>query len=190
MIDSKEPQKEGLFNKLINSFDNLLLDEKQQKLKGRLGKKIREKVFTEDIITEINENDISGIMDEEEEMSYIFSSIFPVIIKKDNLIFRLYKHKIELDFSNEMRDRYIYIFNDGRLTSGAFKCYDLCDEEYLNQVRVIIAAIPDLKIGIVKALNCFKENKEMHHREIIKSKKRELVAKENFEKLLTILNDI
>ena len=61
----------------------------------------------------MNEYDFSEILDEDQSVVKLFDSIFPIFVKKDNTIFRLYKHKIEVDLSDEMKDRYIYMFNDG-----------------------------------------------------------------------------
>ena len=40
-------------NKLFNSIDNLLSDEKEEKLRSKLGKEIRKCIFTEDIIEKL-----------------------------------------------------------------------------------------------------------------------------------------
>ena len=82
------------------------------------------------IINKLNENDFSGLVEAEEEVTMFFQC-FPVFIQKNDVIFRLYKHKIEVDLLNEMRDRYIYMFSNGRLTSGLFQCFKLYDKEYV-----------------------------------------------------------
>lgn len=115
---------ESPINKLFSSIDNLLIEEREQRLKVKLGKEIKNSIFTDEIIMKLNENDFSGLIDEEDNnMAMLFSSIFPVFIKSRDVVFRLYKHKIEVNLSDEMSDRYIYIFSDGRLTSGLFQCF-------------------------------------------------------------------
>lgn len=123
---------ESPINKLFSSIDNLLIEEREQRLKVKLGKEIKNSIFTDEIIMKLNENDFSGLIDEEDNnMAMLFSSIFPVFIKSRDVVFRLYKHKIEVNLSDEMSDRYIYIFSDGRLTSGLFQCFKLSDDEYV-----------------------------------------------------------
>ena len=112
----KKDEEKGPLKKLFNSIDNLLSDEKEQNLRTKLAKEIRKCIFTDDILERLNENDFSGMVEEEEEPMVLFSMIFPIFVEKNDVIFRLYKHKVEVDLSDEMSDRYIYIFSDGRLT--------------------------------------------------------------------------
>ena len=161
MIDNKSNSKKGIgpFNKLFNSIDNLLIEEKEQRLKLKLAKEIKNSIFTDDIVMKLNENDFSGIIDEEDNnMATLFSSIFPIFIKKDAIIFRLYKHKIEVDLSDEMNDGYIYMLSDGRLTSGLFQCFTLSDDEYVYGIMRIIDSIPLFRTAIINTLENFKKN--------------------------------
>jgi hypothetical protein len=191
MIDNKNNSKKnmGTFNKLFNSIDNLLIEEKEQKLKLKLGKEIKNSIFTDEIVDKLNENDFSGLIDEENNRERLFYSIFPIFVKKGNSIFRLYKHKIEVDLSDEMSDRYIYIFSDGRLTSGLFQCFTISDNEYVYGIKRIIDTIPLFKIAIIKTLENFKNNIEIHNKKIESSKNREPLAEKNYNELLSYLSD-
>lgn len=190
MVDNKSSFKKGLspFNKLFNSIDNLLTEEKEQRLKLKLGKEIKNSIFTDAIVMKLNENDFSGLIDEEDNnIATLFSSIFPIFIKKGHVIFRLYKHKIEVDLSDEMNDRYIYIFSDGRLTSGLFQCFNLSDDEYVYGIKRIIDAIPLFKIAIINTLENFKKNIAANNNAIEKSKNMEQLAEKNYNELLNCL---
>ena len=191
MITNKDNSKKsgGTFNKLLNSLDNLLNEEKEQKLKLKLGKEIKNRIFTEEILTKLNENDFSDLIDKEEnDITTLFSSIFPIFIKKNDIIFRLYKHKIEVNLSNEMSDRYIYIFADGRLTSGLFQCFTLSDDEYVYGVKKIIDVIPLFREAILNTLENFKKNIEIHNNKIAKSKNREPLVEKNYNELFDYLS--
>ncbi|WP_459479645.1 hypothetical protein [Clostridium saccharoperbutylacetonicum] len=191
MITNKDNSKKsgGTFNKLLNSLDNLLNEEKEQKLKLKLGKEIKNRIFTEEILTKLNENDFSDLIDKEEnDITTLFSSIFPIFIKKNDIIFRLYKHKIEVNLSNEMSDRYIYIFADGRLTSGLFQCFTLSDDEYVYGVKKIIDVIPLFREAILNTLENFKKNIEIHNKKIAKSKNREPLVEKNYNELFNYLS--
>lgn len=178
MIDKDNP-----FNRLMNSIDNLLAEEREQKLKSKLGKKIRESIFNSEIETRLNEIDVTGLIDEDDEIVNLFSSIFPIFIKQGDIIFRLYKHKIEVDLSDEMSDRYIYIFADGRFTSGLFQCYSLCDDEYLFGVKKIINVIPDFRNAIIHALESFVKNTDIHKKKIKACRNMEEQAEKNYIEL-------
>ena len=67
----------GKFTDFFNSIDNLLSEEKEQKLKAKLADKIKSKIFTEEILEKLNEHDFSGLADEEEDilMLYIYFNI-------------------------------------------------------------------------------------------------------------------
>ncbi|AGF59380.1 hypothetical protein B0P06_002283 [Clostridium saccharoperbutylacetonicum] len=191
MITNKDNSKKsgGTFNKLLNSLDNLLNEEKEQKLKLKLGKEIKNRIFTDEILTKLNENDFSDLIDKEEnDITTLFSSIFPIFIKKNDIIFRLYKHKIEVNLSNEMSDRYIYIFADGRLTSGLFQCFTLSDDEYVYGVKKIIDVIPLFREAILNTLENFKKNIEIHNNKIAKSKNREPLVEKNYNELFNYLS--
>lgn len=191
MIKNKDNSSKsgGAFNKLFNSLDNLLNEEREQKLKLKLGKEIKNRIFTEEIVTKLNENDFSGLIDEEDnDITILFSSIFPIFIKKDDIVFRLYKHKIEVDLSNEMSDRYIYIFSDGRLTSGLFQCFALSDDEYVYGIKRIIDVIPLFKAAILNNVENFKRNIDHHNNKIEDSKNREALAEKNYNELICYLS--
>ncbi|MCD2345667.1 hypothetical protein [Clostridium guangxiense] len=191
MTDNKSDSKKSIcaFNKLFDSIDNLLVEEREQRLKLKLGKEIKNNIFTNEILIKLNENDFSGLIDEENNnMTELFSSIFPIFIKNGDIIFRLYKHKIEVDLSDEMRDRYIYIFSDGRLTSGLFQCFSLGDDEYVYGIKKIIDAIPLFKNAIIDTLENFKKNIDVHNNKIENSKNREQLAEKNYNELLNYLS--
>ncbi|MBU3113477.1 hypothetical protein [Clostridium lacusfryxellense] len=180
----------GPIDKLFNSIDNLLSDEKEQKLRIKLGKEIRKCIFTGEIVDRLNEYDFSGLVEEEEKSMVLFSMIFPVFVEKNEVIFRLYKHKVEVDLSSEMSDRYIYMFSDGRLTSGLFQCFKLYDDEYVYGVKKIIDMIPSFKGTIIEALVNLNNNGDFDKEEIRNIKEREIVGKNNFNKLIESLNKI
>lgn len=191
MRDNKTNSKKGIcaFNKLFNSIDNLLVEEKEQKLKLKLGKEIKDSIFTNEIIKKINEDDISDFIDgEDSKITALFSSIFPIFVKNGEAIFRLYKHKIEVDLSDEMKDRYIYIFSDGRLTSGIFQCFSISDDEYVYGIKKIIDTIPLFRNEILSTLEDFEKNINIHNTKVKKSKNREQLAEKNYNELLNYLS--
>ncbi|HEY5588486.1 MAG TPA: hypothetical protein VIK86_05965, partial [Candidatus Paceibacterota bacterium] len=167
-------------NNLFNSIDNLLSDEKEEKLRSKLGQEIRKCIFTDDIIEKLNENDFSGLVEEEKKITVLFSMIFPVFVEKNDVTFRLYKHKIEVDLSDEMSDRYIYMFSDGRLTSGLFQCFKLYDDEYVYGIKKIISMIPSFKETIKEELVSLNNNEKFNKQEMGNFKDREIIAKKNF----------
>ena len=184
----KKNEIKGPLNKLIDSIDNLLSDEKEQKLRIKLGKEIRKCIFTDDIVEKLNESDFSGLVEQEEEIDVLFSMIFPVFVEKQDVIFRLYKHKIEVDLSDEMSDRYIYIFSDGRLTSGLFECFKLYDDEYIYGIKKIINIIPSLRETVKEELVNLDKSEKLNKQKIGNFKNREIVAKKNFNELIDCLN--
>ena len=191
MIDNESnvAKSSGLFDKLFNSIDNLLIEEKEQRLKIKIAKQIKSSIFTDEIVMKLNENDFSGLMDTEgNNIVTLFSSIFPIFIKKGDTIFRLYKHKIEVDLSDEMSDRYIYMFSDGRLTSGLFQCFTLSDDEYIYGVKRIIDSIPLFKTAIINTLENFQKNIDIHNNKIENLKNREPLAEKNYNELLNYLS--
>lgn len=191
MIDNESnvAKSSGLFDKLFNSIDNLLIEGREQRLKLKLSKEIKNSIFTDEIVMKLNENDFSGLIDQEDNnIAMLFSSIFPIFIKKGDIIFRLYKHKIEVDLSDEMNDRYIYIFSDGRLTSGLFQCFTLSDNEYIYGVKRIIDSIPLFKTAIINTLENFQKNIDVHKDKIENLKNRELLAEKNYNELLNYLS--
>ena len=66
---------------MFNSIDNLFSDEKEQNLRSKLAKEIRKCIFTDDILERLNENDFSGLVEEEEEPMVLFSMIFPQLYR-------------------------------------------------------------------------------------------------------------
>lgn len=191
MSNNKNDMEKGVstFDKLFNSIDNLLIEEKEQRLKIKLAKQIKNSIFTDEIVTKLNENDFSGLMDEENNnMVTLFSSMFPIFVKKGDIIFRLYKHKIEVDLSDEMSDRYIYIFSDGRLTSGLFQCFSLSDDEYLYGIKRIIDAIPLFKTAIINTLENFKKNIDINNVKMENLKNRKPLAEKNYNELISYLS--
>jgi len=184
----KNDECKGPLDKLFNSIENLLSDEKEQKLRNKLGKEIRNCIFTDDIIKRLNKNDFSGVVEQEDEPNALFSTIFPIFVEKNDVIFRLYKHKIEVDLSSEMSDRYIYIFSDGRLTSGLFQCFKLYDDEYVYGIKKIINMIPSFKETIKEELVNLNNNEKFNKQEMRNFKDREIIAKKNFNQLIECLN--
>jgi DNA-directed RNA polymerase beta subunit len=188
MKDNKKPQEdENSINRLLSSIDNLLRDEKERKLRIKLGNKIKDSIFTDEIMTKLNESDFSGLIDEEEEIVFLFSMLFPVFVEDKGITFRLYRHKIEVDLSNEMRDRYIYIFSDGRLTSGLFESFRLYDDEYVYGIKRIINVIPLLKNAIKESLIDFEENGTCQREKIQHLKNKGITAEKNFNELSEML---
>jgi len=191
VIDNKNnsPKRTGPLNKLFNSIDNLLIEEREQKFKLKLSKEIKNSIFTDEIVMKLNENDFSGLIDEEDNnMATLFSSIFPIFIKKGDITFRLYKHKIEVDLSDEMNDRYIYMLSDGRLTSGLFQCFTLSDDEYVYGIMRIIDSIPHFRTAIINTLENFKKNINVFSNKIENSKNSEPLAEKNYKDLLNYLS--
>lgn len=176
----------GKFTDFFTSIDNLLSEEKEQKLKAKLGNKIKDKIFTEEILEKLNEHDFTGIADENEDIVMLFSTIFPIFVKKDNIVFRLYKHKIEVDLSDEMKDRYIYMFSDGRLTSGLFHCFNISDGEYVYDIKRIIDVIPLFKEAILETISTYNKNISATYVDS-HLKPRLEVAKKNYGELIEYL---
>ena len=178
----------GKFTEFFTSIDNLLSEEKEQKLKVKLASKIKSKIFTEEILEKLNEHDFTGIVDEEQDIVMLFSTIFPVFVKKDGIVFRLYKHKIEVDLSDEMKDRYIYMFSDGRLTSGLFQCFNISDDEYVYGIKRIIEVIPIFKESILETLSTYNKNISANY--VNNNLKPRLeVAEKNYNELIKYLED-
>lgn len=168
---------------IISSIDNLLIKGKEENLKEYIGEKIKESIFTDDIVNEINKYDFTGMIDEEDIRIQLFESIFPIFIEKENVIYRLHKYKIEVDLSNEMSERYIYMFSDGRLISGTFESYNISDMEYVSKVKKIIDVIPLLKKEILITLKDFKQNIDKHEENVENFKERDNRAEKNYNEL-------
>jgi len=188
--ESNVAKSSGPFDKLFNSIDNLLIEEKEQRLKIKIAKQIKSSIFTDEIVMKLNENDFSGLMDTEgNNIVTLFSSIFPIFIKKGDTIFRLYKHKIEVDLSDEMSDRYIYMFSDGRLTSGLFQCFNLSEDEYVYGTKRIIDAVPVFKTAIINTLENFKKNIDINNDKIENLKNKKSLAEKNYNELISYLSE-
>lgn len=185
---SEEKKNKRPFNKFFDSIDNLLIVEKEQKLKLKLSREIRDSIFTNEVAVKLNENDLSGLIDEGEDLPTLFSNIFPIFVKKGEVVFRLYKHKVEVDLSDEMSDRYIYMFSDGRLTSGLFQCFNISDGEYLYGVKRIIDAIPLLKAEILSEVENFKNKADVYCNKMENIKNREPLAEKNYNELIAYLS--
>ncbi|AAK78588.1 hypothetical protein BJV85_003401 [Clostridium acetobutylicum] len=179
--------KKNPINKLFSSIDNLFAGEREQNLRVKLGKAIKNSIFTDEIITKLYENDFTGLVEEENKISSLFSIIFPVYVKKSSSSFRLYKHKIELNLPEE-NARYIYIFDDGRLTSDSFHCFRLYDDTYVDKLSKIISLIPLFKEAINSALDNFEKNINTYDEKILDTNKKELLAEDNFKFLINKLS--
>lgn len=186
MADNLRKNRMSIEN-IICSIDKLLIEGKEQKLKAKLSKQIKNSIFTDDILAKLNECDFTGIVDEEESVVKLFDSIFPIFINDNNVTFRLYKHKIEVDLSDEMKDRYIYMLSDGRLTSGLFQCFCISDDEYLYGIKRIIDVIPLFKKELLSTLANFKDNIDKHNCEIKNFKGSEELAEKNYYELNSYL---
>ena len=68
-------------DKILESIDSLLIENKEQKLKTKLAEKIRESIFTDEIVTKMNECDFSEILEEDQSVVKLFDSIFPISLK-------------------------------------------------------------------------------------------------------------
>ncbi len=147
-------------DKLFGHVDEFFKENKDQELKARLAKQIKSKIFTEDILNKLNEADFTGFVDEDNVIIELFDSIFPIVIRKDAVRFKLYRHKIQVEYSDNIDDRYIYMLADGRFTSGNLKCYTLADQEYVDNISKIIEAIPSLKQELINTLKEFQTNME------------------------------
>lgn len=154
VVGSKKQTKSHIGN-LVNSITKYISKGKEEELREKVSNAIKEEIFSKDIEIRLNARDFSsiGLLDNStEELAFLFSTIFPVLIDDNGSRFRLYKHKIEIALSGEMDDRFIYILSDGRLTSGEFKCYRLYDDEYVYIVKRIIQNIPRLRERLKLAL--------------------------------------
>ncbi|URZ17702.1 hypothetical protein [Clostridium felsineum] len=178
--------KTNPINKLFTSIDNLFAAEKEQNLRSKLGKEIKNLIFTDDIITKLYETDFSDLVDESEKANSIFSNIFPVYIRRETASFRLYKHKIEINLFPK-NTRYIYIFDAGRLTSDSLNCFRLYDNDYVDILIMIITLIPLFKENINIALDNFEKNINTYNENILNSNRKELLAEDNFKFLMSKL---
>lgn len=180
------------FENLFSNIDNKLLIEKEQRLRAKLGNKMHDCIFTEEINHKMNIIDFSdlGLLDSSnDEVAFLFSTIFPVFIENNGVIFRLYRHKIEVDLSDEMSDRYIFIFSEGRFTSGLFQCFRLYDDEYIYGIKKIIAAIPMLRKAILDALDNLEKSSQNFKSDMNNFKSKVDLAEKNYNEVLKELRD-
>lgn len=150
-----ENTQKNYIDNFFNSIENYVSSEKEEELRAKVSTSIREKIFSKDIEDCLNSRDFSDVClfdDSCQNISFLFSTIFPVFVEDRGATFRLYKHKVEITLSDKMKDRFIYIFSEGRLTSGEFKCYRLYDDEYMYIVKRIIENIPRLKEAIKESI--------------------------------------
>lgn len=187
-VSYNSSKKINPIEKILCSIDNLLIEGKEQKFKSKLSRKIKESIFTEEILSKLNECDFTGMAEVEDNIVKLFESIFPIFIKKGDVIFRLYKHKIEVDLSDEMRDRYIYMFSDGRLTSGLFQCYGISEDEYVYGIKKIIDAIPMIRQELLTTIDDFKNNIGKQESKISNIENRENAAEKNYNELSSYLS--
>ena len=82
-----------------------------------------------------------------------------------------------------MRDRYIYMLSDGRLTSGLFQCYSISQDEYVYGIKKIIDVIPIIKEELMTTISNFRNNIEKQNVEINNIKEREELAEKNYKEL-------
>lgn len=189
MTDNKREEIENPVNRLLDSIDYLLKDEKERKLRARLGSRIKNCIFTDAILTMLNEGDFSGLADEQDEIVFLFSTLFPVVVNERGVTFRLYRHKIEVNLTNDSEDRYIYNFSEGRLTSGLFDSFRLYNDEYVNVIKHIIHVFPLLKSAINNSYTDFKEKSFNHKEKIQHYREKEIIAERNFDYLITTLGE-
>ncbi len=185
--DNRPRENKNLIKRLVSSMDDLMLSEKERKLRVSLGNRIKECIFTKEIVEKLNESDFTGMADEDEEIVYIFSKLFPVVIYEGNTVFRLSRHKIEIDLSDDIRDRYIFVFSEGRLISGMFESYRLSDDIYVNVMKQVINIIPALRKSINEAINDFEMSRDFHSDNIQHFRTKEIVAERNYTDLLALL---
>ncbi|WP_242834563.1 hypothetical protein [Clostridium pasteurianum] len=183
-------QNKSYIENLVNSITKYISKGKEEELREKIATSIKEEIFSKDIEIRLNARDFSGVglLDNSTaELTFLFSTIFPVLIDDNGERFRLYKHKIEIALSGEMKDRFIYILSDGRLTSGEFKCYRLYDDEYVYIVKKIIENIPRLRDTLKSALKDL--DKGIKDIDVKKQLSEQHInrAKENADKLFKLL---
>lgn len=144
--------KKSYIDSIVNSIESYISKNKEEELREKIAISIKSKIFSDDIEECLNSRDFSsiGLLDNSgEEANFMFSTIFPIFVENRGATFRLFKHKIEIMLSDSMKDRFIFIFSDGRLTSGEFKCYKLYQDEYVYVIKRIIENIPKFKEAII-----------------------------------------
>lgn len=187
-IGNKESK--NYIGNLVDSITKYISKGKEEELREKISMSIKEEIFSKDIEIRLNARDFSGVGfldNSSEEVDFLFSTIFPVLIDDNGSRFRLYKHKIEIALSGEMKDRFIYILSDGRLTSGEFRCYRLYEDEYVYIVKKIIQNIPRLRETLKLALKDLDKGIDNIKKKKQLSEQRLDKAKENADILLGML---
>lgn len=182
--------KKNYIEDIFNSIGNYVSKEKEEELREKISIAIKAKIFSSEVEECLNSRDFAhvGLLDNSsDDTAFMFSTIFPVFIKVREATFRLYKHKVEIMLSDNMKDRFIYIFSDGRLTSGEFKCYKLYDDEYVYMLKRIIENIPSFEVALKEEI----DNLDAEIDEVDKKKDTSKIqldkAKENYSLLLDML---
>lgn len=190
MIENNKKEAKNYIGNLVSSITKFISKEKEEELREKIATTIKEEIFSKDIEVRLNARDFSGagLLDNvSEEANFLFSTIFPVLIDDNGARYALYKHKIEITLSGEMKDRFIYIFSEGRLTSGEFKCYRLYEDEYVYIVKKIISNIPRFKYTLKEALKDLDKSVGNIDTKKQLSEDRLKKAQENADKLLKML---
>ena len=183
-------ESKNYIGNLVDSITKYISKGKEEELREKISMSIKEEIFSKDIEIRLNARDFSGVGfldNSSEEVDFLFSTIFPVLIDDNGSRFRLYKHKIEIALSGEMKDRFIYILSDGRLTSGEFRCYRLYEDEYVYIVKKIIQNIPRLRETLKLALKDLDKGIDNIKKKKQLSEQRLDKAKENADILLGML---
>ncbi|MEQ8196649.1 MAG: hypothetical protein ABRQ27_01340 [Clostridiaceae bacterium] len=186
-------KKRNYVESLLSTVEKYISKGKEEELREKISKSIRKKIFSKEIEEIINSRDFSDVIESEsntEDIAFLFSNIFPVYIEENGISFRLFKHKIEIALSDKMKDRFIYIFSEGRLTSGEFKCYRLYDDEYVYIVKKIIQNIDKLKAALKEEIEEFDMGVNEASQSIENSKIQLDKANENSKLLLELLDKI
>ncbi|WP_026881620.1 hypothetical protein [Clostridium akagii] len=182
--------KKNYIEDIFNSIGNYVSKEKEEELREKVSISIKAKIFSDEIEECLNSRDFShvGLLDNSsDDKAFMFSTIFPIFIKVRDATFRLYKHKVEIMLSDDMKDRFVYIFSDGRLTSGEFKCYKLYEDEYVYIIKRIIENIPKFESALKEEIH----NLDAEIDEVDKKKDTSKIqldkAKNNYKLLLDML---
>ncbi|WP_010234736.1 hypothetical protein [Clostridium arbusti] len=190
MIEKNKKESKSYISNLVSSITKFISKEKEEELREKIATTIKEEIFSKDIEVRLNARDFSGtglLDNSSEEANFLFSTIFPVPIDDNGARYTLYKHKVEIALSGEMKDRFIYIFSEGRLTSGEFKCYRLYEDEYVYIVKKIISNIPKFRDTLKEALKDLDKSVSNIDTKRQLSENHLKKAKDNADKLLRML---
>ncbi len=185
-----EKPKKNYIEDIISSIGNYVSKEKEEELREKVSMSIKVKIFSSEVEDCLNSRDFShvGLLDNSsDDKTFMFSTIFPIFVKDREATFRLYKHKVEIMLSDSMKDRFIYIFSDGRLTSGEFKCYKLYEDEYVYIVKRIIENIPKFEAALKEEIDNLDSEIDEVHKKKDTSKIQIDKAKGNYKLLLDML---